>query len=158
MLKHLQSKGASTHARALGFQKDGWSCGYELLQICDEVVGHHGSREDVDIILTPLSKIFIKEALRIINLDRSVPVPGTIPENGWEEEVRCWKPGDSPLALAADSEYPPPHLLPPSFLMKRILFCNPRAMLPPPPWCRQLENLLPPDPPTARTCPQMGSR
>ena len=29
MLKYLKSKGVSTHARALGLQKDAWSCGYE---------------------------------------------------------------------------------------------------------------------------------
>ena len=67
MLKHLRSKGVSTHARALGFQKEGWSCGYESLHLCDKVVGHHGSLEDVDVILTPLPTGFIKEALRIIN-------------------------------------------------------------------------------------------
>ena len=90
MLKRLQSKGVAAHARALGFQKDGWSCGYESLHLCDEVAGHRGSLEDVDV--TPLPKGFIKEALRIINADRSVSVPGTILENGWEGEVDCWEP------------------------------------------------------------------
>ena len=28
MLRRLQSKGVAAHARALGFQEDGWSCGY----------------------------------------------------------------------------------------------------------------------------------
>ena len=82
MLKRLHSKGVAAHARALGFQKDGWSFGYQLLHLRDEVVGHRGSLEDVDV--TPLLKGFIKEALRIINVDRSVRVPCTIPENGWE--------------------------------------------------------------------------
>ena len=49
-------KGVSTHARALGLQKDGWSCGYEWLRLCDEVVGHQGSLEDIDGILIPLPK------------------------------------------------------------------------------------------------------
>ena len=52
MLKHLQSKGVATQTRALGFQKDGWSCGYESLHLCDEV----GRVEDVDVIVTPLPK------------------------------------------------------------------------------------------------------
>ena len=89
MLKRLQSKGVSTHAWALGFQKDGWSCGYELLHLCDEVAGHEESLEDVDVILALLPKGFIKEAPRIINADRSVQVPGTILENEWEGEVSC---------------------------------------------------------------------
>ena len=55
-----------------------------------------------------LPKGFIKEALRIINADRSVQVPSTIPENGWEEEVTCWKLGESPPAPTSHSESPPP--------------------------------------------------
>ena len=58
--------------------------------------------------MTPLPKGFIKEALYIINADRFIRVPGTIPENGWEGEVSCQKPGESPLALASDSEFPAP--------------------------------------------------
>ena len=87
MLKHLRQNGVSTHARALGFQKDGWSCGFESLHLCDEVVGHHGSPQEIDVTLAPLPKGFIEEALCIINADRSVPVPGTILEKGWEEKV-----------------------------------------------------------------------
>ena len=124
MLRRLQSKGVATHARALGFQEDGWSCGYQMLHLCDEVAGQRGSLDDV--VVTSLPKGFIKEALHIINADRSVR--------------------------------PRPHLLPPSFLMKRILFWNTRATLPPPPRSQQLENLLPSRPPTPRTCPKMGSQ
>ena len=68
--------------RALSFQKDGWLRGYESPHLCDEVALHRGSLEDVDVILTHLPKGFIKEPLHIINADRSVRVPGTIPENG----------------------------------------------------------------------------
>ena len=82
MLKRLKSKGVAAHARALGFQEDSWSCGYQSLHLCDEVAGQRGSLDNV--VVTPLLKGFIKEALRIINADRSVRVPGTIPENGWE--------------------------------------------------------------------------
>ena len=89
MLKHHQQEGFSTHVGALGFQKDGWSCGFESLHLCDEVVGDHGSVEDIDVIVTPLPKGFIKEAFRIINADCCVRVAGTIPGNGWKEEVSC---------------------------------------------------------------------
>ena len=110
MLRRLQSKGVAAHAQALGFQEDGWSCGYQPLHLCDEMANQRGSLDDV--VVTPLPKGFIKEALRIINADRSVRVPGTIPENGWEEEVTCWKPRESPRALASNSESPPPSTSP----------------------------------------------
>ena len=57
----MMRNGVSTHARALGFQKDGWSCGYESLHLCDEVVGYQGSMEDIDVILMCLPKGFIHE-------------------------------------------------------------------------------------------------
>ena len=57
----------------------------------------------------------IKEALRIINPDRSVRVSGTIPEIGWEGEVTCRKPGESPPAQASNPESPPPSTSPLSF-------------------------------------------
>ena len=110
MLRRLQSKGVAAHARALSFQEDGWSCGYQLLHLCDEVANQRGSLDDV--VVTPLLKGFIKEALRIINVDCSVRVPGTIPENGWEEEVTCWKPGESPPAPASNLESLPPFASP----------------------------------------------
>ena len=110
MLRRLQSKGVAAHARALGFQEDGWSCGYQSLHLCDEVANQRGSLDDV--VVTPLPKGFIKAALRIINADRSVRVPGTIPENGWEEEVTCWKPGESPPAPASNPKSPPPSTSP----------------------------------------------
>ena len=69
MLTRLQQNGILTHALALGFQKDGSSCGYQSLHLCDEVVGHHRSLEDIDVVLTPLPKGFIREALHIINAD-----------------------------------------------------------------------------------------
>ena len=105
-LKRLQSKGVAAHARALGFQEDGWSCGYQSLHLCDEVACRRGSL--YDIVVTPLPKGFIKEALHIVNADRSVRVPGTIPENGWEAEVICWELGESPPAPASNPEFPPP--------------------------------------------------
>ena len=110
MLKRLQSKGVAAHARALGFQEDGWSCGYQSLHLCDEVANQRGSLDDV--VVTPLPKGFIKEALRIINADRSVRVPGTIPKNGWEKELTCWKPGESPPPLASNPESLPPSTSP----------------------------------------------
>ena len=45
------------------------------------------------------------------------------------ELVEAWRISSCPTPTPC----PHPHLLPPSFLMKRILFCNPRAILLPPP-------------------------
>ena len=89
MLKRLGQSGVSTHARALGFQKDLWSCGYQSLHLCDEVIAHRAILEDIDAIPTPLPNEFMCEALCIINADRSVGVLGTDLENGWKEEVTC---------------------------------------------------------------------
>ena len=93
-----------------GFQEDGWSCDYQSLHLCDEVANQRRSMDDV--VVTPLPKGFIKEALCIINADRSVRVPGTILENVWEKEVTCWKLGESPPALASNPESPPPSTSP----------------------------------------------
>ena len=111
MLKHIQSNGVAELAQALGFQKDGWSCGYQALHLCDNVASHRGSLKHVDVILTPLPKGFIKEAVRIINADRRVRGPGTIPKNGWEGEVGCWEPGESSCP-GLQPESPPPSTSP----------------------------------------------
>ena len=59
-----------------------------------------------DVVVTSLPKGFIK-ALRIINADHSVRVPGTTPENRWEKEVNCWNRGESPLAQPPTVSPPP---------------------------------------------------
>ena len=99
MLTRLQSKGGAVLAQALGFQEDGWSCGYYMLHLCHEVASQRGSLDDV--VVTPSPKVFIKEA------PCSFRVPGTIPKNGWEGEVACWKRAQSPPALASNPESPP---------------------------------------------------
>ena len=68
--------------------------------------------EDADVILTLLPKGFIREALRIINAECSVQVPGTIPENGWEDKVICWKAVECSPTLASNSKSPPTSTLP----------------------------------------------
>ena len=108
MLVLLRKKGVSTRARGLGFQEDGWSFGFQSLHICDEVVAHTGSLEDIDVLLSPVPGGFIKEALRIINADRAVRLPGTIPQKGWEEDLICWKDGESPPVPSPKCESPQP--------------------------------------------------
>ena len=110
MLKHLKQKGISTHARALGFQKDGWSCGY--MNPC--------------IFVTRLAISEAWKALilfwRLCRKDSSSRhcassmqlrlSPRHHPENGWEEGVSLWKPGESHPAPASNSESPPPSTSP----------------------------------------------
>ena len=114
------------------------------------MAGHQRSLEDFNVILTPLPKGFIKEALRIINADRSVP--GIIPENGWAGEVSCRKPRESPLAPAFNSGSPPPSTSP-------LLFDEEDPLSQPEGNCAvsssepTVENLFPPEPPTPRMCP-----
>ena len=74
------------------------------------MANQRGSLDDVVVTCSP--KGFIREALRIINADRSVRVPGTILENGWEKELTCWKPGESPPPPASNPESLPPSTSP----------------------------------------------
>ena len=99
----LRQNGLSTHAQALGFQRMVGHVAPKSLDSCNEVTNHQGSWEDIDVILTPLPKGFIREAMRIINVDCYVPLFGAIPERGWEEGVICHKVGESPPTPAASN-------------------------------------------------------
>ena len=56
----------TTKHRALGFQKDSWSCG-QSLHITNLVVDHRGSFSDVP--LTPMGPGFVDYVLSIVNAD-----------------------------------------------------------------------------------------
>ena len=60
----------TTKHRALGFQKDGWSCGLQGLHITNVVVHHRGSFSDVP--LTPMGPGFPDYVFSIVNADRAV--------------------------------------------------------------------------------------
>ena len=45
--------------------------------------------------------------MRIINADPSLQLLGTIPKNGWQEDLICQKAGESPSSLASNSKDPP---------------------------------------------------
>ena len=60
----------STKHRALGFQTDSWSCGFESLNIAKQVVEHQGTFSDVPLV--PRGAGFVDYVLSIVNADRAV--------------------------------------------------------------------------------------
>ena len=68
-LTAIQKLCLTTKHRALGFQKDSWSCG-QSLHITNLVVDHRSSFSDVP--LTPRGPGFVDYVLSIINADRAV--------------------------------------------------------------------------------------
>ena len=80
-------------------------------RFCDDEDPHQGRLENGDVTLTPLPRGFFKEAMRIINPDRSVQVPGTMLDNGWEGELSCRKLRESapvPVPSRRESHRAPP--------------------------------------------------
>ena len=62
----------TTKHRALGFQTDGWFCGFQRLNIAKLVVEHRGSFADVPLI--PMGPGFVDYVPSIVNVDRAVRV------------------------------------------------------------------------------------
>ena len=62
----------TTQHRALGLQKDGWSCGFQSLHITNLVVDRWSSFSNVP--LTPMGPGFVDYVLSIDNADRAVRV------------------------------------------------------------------------------------
>ena len=62
----------TTKHRALGFQKDGCSCGFQSLHITNLVLDHRASFSDVPLTLMGLG--FVDYALSIVNVDRAMRV------------------------------------------------------------------------------------
>ena len=62
----------TTKHRALGFQTDGWSCGFQSLNIAKLVVEHRGCFSNVPLV--PMGPGFVDYVLCIVNVDRAVRV------------------------------------------------------------------------------------
>ena len=62
----------TTKHRALGFQTDGWSCGFQSLSIAKLVVEHRGTFSDVPLV--PMGPGFVDHVLSIVSADRAVRV------------------------------------------------------------------------------------
>ena len=71
-LSALKKSCRTTKHRALGFQTDGWSCGFQSLNIAKQVVGHRGTFSNVPLV--PMGAGFVDYVLSIVNPDRAVRV------------------------------------------------------------------------------------
>ena len=60
----------TTKHHALRFQTDGWSCGFQSLNIAKLVVEHRGTFSDVPLV--PMGAGFVAYVLSIVNADRAV--------------------------------------------------------------------------------------
>ena len=69
-LMAMRKLSLTTKHRALGFQVDGWSCGFQGLNITKLVVEHRGTFSDVPLV--PMGANFVDYVLSIVNVDRAV--------------------------------------------------------------------------------------
>ena len=71
-LMAMRKLSLTTKQRVLGFQMDGWSCGFQSLNIAKLVVEHGGSFPDV--LLVAVGPGFVDYVLCIVNADRAMRV------------------------------------------------------------------------------------
>ena len=71
-LSALNKSSRTTKHRALGLQTDGWSCGFQSLNIAKLVVERRGTFSDVPLI--PMGAGFVDYVLSIVNDDRALRV------------------------------------------------------------------------------------
>ena len=71
-LSALKKSSRTTKHRALGFQTDGWSCGFQSLNIAKQVVEHRGAFSNVPLV--PMGAGFVDYVLSIVSADRAVRV------------------------------------------------------------------------------------
>ena len=110
----------TTKHQALGFQKDGWSCGFQGLHLTNLVVDHRGSFSDFP--LTPMGLGFVDYVLSIVNVDHAVRVIEP-PADDLEGVIELPCPPESPQAPKLKVHFqgsrreftpPPPHSRMPS--------------------------------------------
>ena len=111
----LKKLSLTTKQRALGFQTDGWSCGFQSLNIAKLVVEHRGTFSNVPLV--PMGARFVDYVLSIVNGDRAVRV--------------IQAPGDDVEGI---TELPGPHEPPPPPAPKlKVHFRLSRRVFRPPP-------------------------
>ena len=71
-LMAMRKHSLTTKHRALGFQTDGWSCGFQSLNIAGLMVEHWGTFSDVPLV--PRGTGFVDYVLSIVIADRAVRV------------------------------------------------------------------------------------
>ena len=111
----LKKLSLTTKHRALGFQTDGWYCGFHVLNILKLVVEHRGPFSDVPLV--PMGAGFVDYVLSIVNADRDV----------WVVQA----PGDN---VEGVTELPgPPEPPPPPTPKLKVHFRLSRTVFRPPP-------------------------
>ena len=113
-LMALRKLSRTTNHRALGFQTDGWSCGFQSLNIAKSVVEHRGTFSDVSLV--QMGAGFVDYVLSIVNADRAVRVVEA--------------PGDD---VEGVTELPRPFESPPAPKLKVLFWLSRRVFRPPPP-------------------------
>ena len=68
----MKKPSLTTKHRALGFQTDGWSCGFQSLNIAKLMVEHRGTFSHVPLV--PIGAGFVDYVLSIVNADCAVRV------------------------------------------------------------------------------------
>ena len=84
-LSALKKSSQTNKHRTLGFQTDGWSCGFQSLNIAKQVVEHRGTFSNVPLV--PMGAGFVDYVLSIVNADRAgrvVQAPGDDVEGATE--------------------------------------------------------------------------
>ena len=92
-LSALKKLSRTTKHRALGFQTDGWSCGFQSLNIAKQVVEHRGTFSNVPLV--PMGAGFVHYVLNIVNADRAVRV-AQAPGDDVEGVIELAGPPESP--------------------------------------------------------------
>ena len=98
-LSALKKSSRTTKHRALGVQTDGWSCGFQSLNIAKLVVEHRGTYSNVP--LDPMGAGFVDYVLSIVNADRAVRVVQA-PGDDVEGLTELSGPLESPLSTQVE--------------------------------------------------------
>ena len=112
-LSALKKASRTTKHRALGFQTDGWSCGFQSLNTAKQVVEHRATFSKVPLV--PIGAGFVDYVLNIVNVDRAVRVTQA-PGDDVEGVTELSGPPESPpstkvegaLSAKEDSVQPTP--------------------------------------------------
>ena len=130
LLMAMKKLSLTTKHRALGFQTDGWSCGFQRLNIAKLAVEHRGSFSSVPLV--PTSPGLVDYVLGIANADRAVQV-GEAPCDDVEGVTELPCPPESPptiqvedaLSAIEESSGQPHHYRPPRHLYgANIMACS----------------------------------
>ena len=93
LLMAMKKLSLTTKHHALGFQIDGWSCGFQSLNIAKLVMEHRGPFTDVPLV--SMGPSFVDHVRSIVNVDRAVRVV-EVPGDNVEGVTELPCPPESP--------------------------------------------------------------